>query len=48
MSVRVDEQGHMYIPDYGSHRVQVYKKEAYALDETQIAPVPRSPSLYTA
>lgn len=48
ISVKVDACGHMYIPDYGSHRVQIYKKETYDLDETQIAPVPRSPTLYTA
>ena len=33
ISVRVDEEGRLYIPDYGSHRVQVYKKEAYPLTE---------------
>ena len=37
----------MYIPDTGSHRIQVYKKEAYELTEEQISPTPSSPSLYT-
>jgi len=37
----------MYIPDAGSHRVQIYKKEAYELTEEQIYPAPNAPSLYT-
>ena len=45
-SVRVKDD-FMYIPDYGSHRVQIYRKEAYPLDDTQIAPVSRSPRLFT-
>ena len=44
-SVRVDDQLRMYIPDFGSYRVQVYQKEALPLDEHQITPPPRSPSL---
>ena len=47
ISVRVDDEGRLYIPDYGSHRVQIYKKEAYALTESQIAPLPRNPMLLT-
>jgi DNA-binding beta-propeller fold protein YncE len=47
-SVRVDAEGRMYIPDFGRHRVQIYKKEAYPLQPDQIWPVPRSPSLITA
>jgi hypothetical protein len=38
----------MYIPDYGSHRIQVYQKESYPLEPDQLAPVPRSPTLLTA
>lgn len=37
----------MYIPDSGSHRIQIYKKEAYELTEEQIYPAPSAPSLYT-
>jgi hypothetical protein len=47
-SVRVDEEGRMYIPDYGCHRIQVYQKEAYRLEPDQIAPPFRSPTLATA
>lgn len=46
-SVRLDDQGRLYITDYVSHRVQVYKKEAFPLEAHQIAEVPRSPNLYT-
>ena len=46
-AVRVDDQFRMYIPDYGTYRVQVYQKEATPLDENQIAPPLRSPSLQT-
>ena len=44
-SVRVDDQGRMYIPDYDSFRVQVYQKEAIPLTPDQIAPPLRSPHL---
>ena len=47
VSVRADNQGRMYALDYGSHRVQVYQKEALPLEPHEIADVPRSPSLYT-
>ena len=44
-SVRVDDEGRMFVADYHSHRIQVYQKDAIALDESQIwAPV-RAPSL---
>jgi DNA-binding beta-propeller fold protein YncE len=46
-SVRVDAQGRMYVADYGSYRVQVYQKEAIALEPDQISPPLRSPSLLT-
>ena len=36
----------MYIPDFGSHRIQVYKKEAYELNETNILPDTDIPFLY--
>ena len=47
ISVRVDDQGRMFVPDFGAHRVQVYKKQAYPLEEHQIAPMPRNPMLFT-
>jgi hypothetical protein len=37
----------MYIPDYKSYRVQVYQNEAIPLDEHEMAPPVRSPSLQT-
>ena len=37
----------MYIPDYGAHRIQIYRKEAYELTEEQIYDAPSAPSLYT-
>jgi hypothetical protein len=44
-SVRVDDEGRMFVTDYDSNRVQIYQKDAIPLDETQIwAPV-RAPSL---
>jgi hypothetical protein len=46
MSVRVFDDL-MYIPDSGSHRIQIYKKEAYELTEDQIYAAPNAPSLYT-
>jgi len=36
----------MYVPDFGSHRIQVYKKEAYALTEADIWPEQNHPFLY--
>jgi hypothetical protein len=37
----VDDQFRLTICDFGSHRIQVYKKEGYELAENQIA-LPRS------
>ena len=48
ISVRVDDQGRMLVPDFGSHRIQVYKKESYPLEERQLTPRPRNPNLLTA
>ncbi|MDP8925168.1 MAG: NHL repeat-containing protein [Chloroflexota bacterium] len=45
-SVRLDDEGRMYIPDYGSHRIQVYQKEAYPLSEADIWAPPKAPFLY--
>ena len=48
VSVRFNgEDGFMYIPDFGSHRIQVYRKEAYELTADEILPEPKSPFLYT-
>jgi DNA-binding beta-propeller fold protein YncE len=46
-SVRLDEQGRMYVPDYGAYRVQVYQKEVVPLGPDQMVPPLRSPSLQT-
>lgn len=46
-SVRFDDQDRMYVPDFGCHRIQVYKKEAYPLTPEEIFPVPDHPTLYT-
>ncbi len=48
VSVRFNgADGLMYIPDFGSHRVQVYRKEAYELTPDEIWAEPKSPFLYT-
>jgi DNA-binding beta-propeller fold protein YncE len=41
------DDGFMYIPDFGSHRIQVYRKEAQVLTEDEIWPEQKSPFLYT-
>lgn len=49
-SVRFEGNGEnslMYIPDFGSHRVQIYKKEAYELSSDEIWEKPKSPFLFT-
>lgn len=45
-AVRVDDKGRMFVADFKSYRVQVYQKEAIPLDASQIAQVPRSPTLF--
>ena len=47
LTVRVDDENRLYITDFGSHRIQIYKKEAYALNEQEIAPPLRNPVLFT-
>ena len=47
-SVRVDDKGRMYVPDYGSFRVQIYQKDVERLEESQIAAPLKAPSLLTA
>ena len=46
-AVRLDAEGRMYVPDFGSHRIQVYKKEAYPLTPEEIWPEQAAPTLYT-
>ena len=46
-SVRVDGRGRLYVPDLGSHRVQVYEKEAYVLEADEIMPPLSAPTLLT-
>ena len=41
------EDGKLYICDFGSHRVQVFEKEAYPLREDEIMPEPAAPTLMT-
>ena len=47
ITIKVDSDFRLYICDFGSHRIQVYKKEAYPLSEDQIAPPLRNPVLFT-
>ncbi len=47
VSVTVDADGRMFVPDYGSQRIQIYRKEVIRLGPGEIAPRPRSHSLYT-
>ena len=44
-SVRIDDKGRLYIPDYRSFRVQIYQNEVIPLDETQFGPPRKSRSL---
>jgi sugar lactone lactonase YvrE len=46
-SCLMDNENRLLIPDFGSHRIQVYKKEAYPLTETEIAPPMETVDLYT-
>ena len=46
-SVRIAGGGFMYVPDFGSHRIQVYRKEAYVLTEDEVWAEPEAPFLYT-
>lgn len=46
-AIRLDAEGHMYVADYASHRVQIYKKDAERLTERDIMPEPRAPMLST-
>jgi DNA-binding beta-propeller fold protein YncE len=48
VSVRLDDQGRMYVADCGPHRIQVYQKEAIPLQANEIIPLPNAPSLSIA
>ena len=37
IAVFTDNEGYMYVTDYGSHRIQIYKKEAHALEPFEIS-----------
>ena len=45
ISVTVDDQGRMFVPDWNAYRIQVYQKESYQLEEGDLAPALRAPTL---
>ena len=45
-SIAVDPEGHLFITDTGSYRIQVYQKEAIHLEPHQFAPPMRSVTLH--
>jgi DNA-binding beta-propeller fold protein YncE len=45
-SVRAQD-GRLFVGDYGCHRVQVYKKEAYRLASEEVMDLPKVPNLFT-
>ena len=44
-SVRVRDDGLMFVPDFESYRIQVYRKEAFQLAPHEIAPPLKAPTL---
>ncbi|MEE8337279.1 MAG: NHL repeat-containing protein [Dehalococcoidia bacterium] len=46
-SVKLDADGYMYVADYGGHRIQIYKKEAYPLAAAEVMAHPGAPLLST-
>ncbi len=44
-SVQVDDDGRMWVCDYQKFRIQIYQKEAYRLEEQDLAPALRAPTL---
>ena len=44
-SVRVDSEFRLWIPDFESYRIQVYKKDFVELDKTQFTAPTRNPTL---
>ncbi len=47
ISVHVDDDGRLIIGDFGSHRFQVYQKDAVPLTADEVMPHPGSPTLTT-
>jgi len=47
VAVKVDDEGHLMIGDFGSHRIQVYKKDAQPLSAADVMPHPGAPTLTT-
>ena len=47
VSVAVDDEGRMFVPESGCARIQVYQKDVTRLEEHQIAPPLRVPTLET-
>ena len=47
ISVRVDDQGRMYVTDYSSNRVQIYQKRVHLLEPHEIGEPRKSPTLFT-
>ena len=45
-AVRIDGE-RMYVADFGFHRVQIYRKEAYPLTASEVMPHPGAPNLST-
>jgi hypothetical protein len=45
-SVRVDGD-RLFVGDFGFHRVQIYRKEAYPLSAAEVMPHPGAPNLST-
>ena len=46
-AVKVDGEGTLYVADQGSHRIQVYRKDALALSPDEILPELGAPTLMT-
>ena len=46
-AVRLGPNGDLYVPEQASHRIQVFRKEAYALTPDQILPEMKAPTLMT-
>jgi DNA-binding beta-propeller fold protein YncE len=46
-SIKLFADGEMFVADYASHRIQIYKKEAYPLTEAELMVHPGAPSLST-
>jgi hypothetical protein len=47
IAVHVDDEGYLIIGDFGSHRFQVYQKDAVPLTAAEVMPHPGAPTLTT-